>query len=57
MKRREFVITSALALGVIVVTPAVFAAGAASQVDYSPQAFAKAKAEGGAVLLDFYAPW
>lgn len=57
MKRREFVISSTLALGAAVAGPAVFAAGVASQVEYTPEAFAKAKAQGGAVLLDFYAPW
>jgi hypothetical protein len=57
MKRRELVIFSTLALGAMVASPGGFAAGAASQVEYTPQAFAKAKAEGGAVLLDFYAPW
>ena len=57
MKRREFVISSTLALSAVVTSPAGFAAGAVSQVEYTPKAFAKAKAEGGAVLLDFYAPW
>lgn len=57
MKRREFVISSTLALAAVVVSPVGFAAVAASQVEYTPEAFAKAKADGGAVLLDFYAPW
>ncbi len=56
MKRREFVISSTLALGAVVASPGGFAAGAASQVDYTPEAFAKAKAE-GAALLDFFASW
>ena len=35
MKRREFVISSTLALGAAVAGPAVFAAGVASQVEYT----------------------
>ena len=57
MKRRDFVISTAAVLAGAAAGRGVLAAGAAPHVEYTPEAFAKANASGGPVLLDFFAPW
>ncbi|MFT5174958.1 MAG: hypothetical protein ACI8W7_003147 [Gammaproteobacteria bacterium] len=56
MNRRELVVFSAALLAGAVASPSVHAASG-GHVTYSPAAFAKMKASGRPLLLDFYASW
>jgi phosphodiesterase/alkaline phosphatase D-like protein len=56
MKRREFIVSSAAVIAGAVISAGAWAASGV-HVAYTPAAFAKAKASGEPVLLDFYASW
>ena len=56
MKRRDLLISTAV-VAVAVTSARGLAAGAAAHVEYTPQAFAAAKAGGKPFMLDFFAPW
>ena len=56
MKRREMMVYSAALLAAAMSSSGVHGASG-DHVTYSPEAFAKAKASGHPLLLDFYASW
>jgi hypothetical protein len=56
MKRRDLLISTAV-VAVAAVSARGLAAGAAAHVEYTPQAFAAAKAGGKPFMLDFFASW
>ena len=56
MNRRELTVFGAAVIAGVLVSPGLRAASGA-HLTYTPEAFAKVKASGRPLLVDFYAPW